>query len=124
MSQAAPKQCCPFAEVPGRSAARARLTQDLRDSQFTTAVKSRVFSPTPPRQISKPAKTLVRYQLLLIGCPYLVVASLMNWFRSKESEPIDCVRTYEMQGLPLFVPTQTSHEPLAPEIETPDETTP
>ena len=35
--------------------------------QFTTAVKSRVFSPTPPRQISKPAKTLERYQLLLIG---------------------------------------------------------
>src|SRR6185436_3817320 len=73
---------------------------------------------TPPRQISNPAKTLVRYQLLWMVPVRLATASLMKRFRSNDSDMIGVRGTYEMQGLLPFLPTQTSQAPGTPGIVT------
>ena len=57
-------------------------SEDRPGGYFTTAQKPVVSMFTPPRQISNPAKTLVRYQLLWMVLGRLVTASLMKRFRS------------------------------------------
>src|SRR5262249_14728022 len=82
-------------------------------SYGTVTAKSVVSRPTPPFQISKPAKTLVRYQL---DCKHLVVpwqlrptASLMKSPRLTVIDVICCGATYETTPLPLalLMPYQT-----------------
>ncbi len=63
----------------------------LGGTQLTTAEKLVVSSPTPPLQISNPAKTSCRYMLLL-STPRLT-ASEMKFLRSKDSELVVAVRT-------------------------------
>ena len=61
--------------------------------QLTTAQKLVVSRFTPPRQISKPVKILVRYQPLWIVFARFATASLMNAFRSNDNDSRSVVLT-------------------------------
>src|SRR6187402_1750298 len=101
--------------MEGAGCAKCAETANFRASgaapgQGTVTPKSLISRPTPPFQISKPANTLVRYQLgfrhLVVPEQLRAIASWMKSPRLNDHEVKSCCATYETHGLLPFMPYQ------------------